>query len=61
MVGPAEVDNVLVAHPAVAEADVVGKRDPMVGEIVTAVVSLYQVIAMNAELGATSSPLAGIA
>jgi acetyl-CoA synthetase len=40
MVGPFEVENSLMAHPAVAEAAVVGKPDPIIGNIVKAFVSL---------------------
>jgi acetyl-CoA synthetase len=37
-IGPFEVENALIAHPAVAEAAVVGIPDPLRGEAVTAVV-----------------------
>ena len=40
MVGPFEVESALNAHPAVAESAVVGKPDPMIGEIVKAFVCL---------------------
>jgi acetyl-CoA synthetase len=40
MVGPFEVESTLMEHPAVAEAGVIGKPDPLVGEIVKAFVSL---------------------
>ena len=40
MVGPAEVESALVSHPAVAEAGVVGKPDPLSGQIVKAFVTL---------------------
>ncbi len=40
MVGPAEVERALVTHPAVLEAGVVGKPDPVSGEIVKAFVTL---------------------
>lgn len=39
-VGPFEVESALVAHPAVAEAGVIGKPDPMRGQIIKAFVSL---------------------
>jgi acetyl-CoA synthetase len=40
MVGPFEVESVLIEHPAVAEAGVIGKPDPVAMEIVKAFVSL---------------------
>jgi len=40
LIGPFEVESVLMEHRAVAEAGVIGKPDPMVGEIVKAFVSL---------------------
>jgi acetyl-CoA synthetase len=40
LVGPFEVESVLLAHPAVAEAAAVGKPDPVAYEIVKAFVSL---------------------
>ncbi|BAZ39301.1 acetyl-CoA synthetase [Calothrix sp. NIES-4101] len=40
MVGPFEVENALMEHPAVAEAGVIGKPNPMIGELVKAFVSL---------------------
>jgi len=40
MVGPFEVESVLMAHPAVAEAGVIGKPDPLIGEMVKAFVAL---------------------
>jgi acetyl-CoA synthetase len=42
LIGPFEVENVLTDHPAVAEAGVIGKPDPVVGEVVKAFVSLKQ-------------------
>jgi len=41
-VGPFEVESKLVEHPAVAEAGVIGKPDPMRGEIIKAFISLRQ-------------------
>jgi acetyl-CoA synthetase len=40
MVGPFEVESALMEHPAVAEAGVIGKPDPMIGELVKAFVAL---------------------
>jgi acetyl-CoA synthetase len=40
LIGPFEVESALMEHPAVAEAGVIGKPDPVVGEIVKAFVSL---------------------
>lgn len=40
MVGPFEVESTLMEHPAVAEAGVIGKPDPLIGELVKAFVSL---------------------
>ncbi|MDX1984672.1 MAG: acetate--CoA ligase [Bryobacteraceae bacterium] len=40
MVGPFEVESLLMEHPAVAEAGVIGKPDPVIGEVVKAFVVL---------------------
>ena len=40
LIGPFEVESALMEHPAVAEAGVIGKPDPVVGEVVKAFVSL---------------------
>jgi acetyl-CoA synthetase len=40
LVGPFEVESALLEHPAVAEAAVIGKPDPVAGEIVKAFVTL---------------------
>ena len=40
MVGPFEVESTLMDHPAVAEAAVIGKPDPLIGELVKAFVVL---------------------
>ena len=40
MVGPFEVESALMEHPAVAEAAVIGKPDPIIGELVKAFVAL---------------------
>jgi acetyl-CoA synthetase len=42
LVGPFEVESALLEHPAVAEAGVIGKPDPVAMEIVKAFVSLKQ-------------------
>ena len=40
LIGPFEVESTLMEHPAVAEAGVIGKPDPIAGEIVKAFVVL---------------------
>jgi acetyl-CoA synthetase len=40
LVGPFEVESVLIEHPAVGEAGVIGKPDPIAMEVVKAFVSL---------------------
>ena len=40
MVGPFEVESALMEHPAVAEAGVIGKPDPLIGQLVKAFVTL---------------------
>jgi len=40
LIGPFEVESVLMEHPAVAEAGVIGKPDPLLGEVIKAFVSL---------------------
>jgi acetyl-CoA synthetase len=40
LIGPFEVESALMEHPAVAEAGVIGKPDPVAGEIVKAFVTL---------------------
>jgi acetyl-CoA synthetase len=40
LIGPFEVESALMEHPAVAEAGVIGKPDPVAGEMVKAFVSL---------------------
>jgi acetyl-CoA synthetase len=40
MVGPFEVESALMEHPAVAEAGVIGKPDPLIGELVKAFVTV---------------------
>ena len=50
MVGPFEVESALMEHPAVAEAGVIGKPDPTIGEIVKAFVALRPGHTPNEEL-----------
>jgi len=40
LIGPFEVESALLEHPAVAEAGVIGKPDPVLGELVKAFVAL---------------------
>ena len=40
LIGPFEVESALMEHAAVAEAGVIGKPDPVIGEVVKAFVSL---------------------
>ena len=40
LIGPFEVESVLLEHEAVAEAGVIGKPDPVAGEVVKAFVAL---------------------
>lgn len=49
-IGPFEVESVLVAHPAVAEAAVVGAPDSLRGEVVIAFVVARPGVAANDEL-----------
>ena len=42
LVGPFEVESALIEHPAVAEAGVIGKPDPVAMEVVKAFVSLNE-------------------
>lgn len=50
MVGPFEVESALMEHPAVAEAGVIGKPDPVIGEVVKAFVVLRNGYAASEEL-----------
>ena len=50
MVGPFEVESALMEHPAVAEAGVIGKPDPVIGEIVKAFVVLREGYAASEDL-----------
>ncbi len=49
-VGPFEVESKLIEHPAVAEAGVIGKPDPVRGEIIKAFVSLREGYSPSDEL-----------
>jgi acetyl-CoA synthetase len=40
LIGPFEVESALMEHPAVVEAGVIGKPDPLLGETVKAFVTL---------------------
>ncbi|HSN11339.1 MAG TPA: acetate--CoA ligase [Propionibacteriaceae bacterium] len=42
LIGPFEVESVLMGHPAVAEAGVIGKPDEVAGQVVKAFVSLRE-------------------
>ncbi|MEL6148463.1 MAG: AMP-binding protein, partial [Chloroflexota bacterium] len=50
MVGPFEVESALIEHPDVVEAGVIGKPDPVAGQIVKAFVSLREGIEPTEEL-----------
>jgi acetyl-CoA synthetase len=50
LIGPFEVESVLMEHAAVAEAGVIGKPDPVAGEVVKAFVALRPGYAPSDEL-----------
>jgi acetyl-CoA synthetase len=50
LIGPFEVESALLEHPAVAEAGVIGKPDPIAGEVVKAFVALKSGFAEDEEL-----------
>jgi acetyl-CoA synthetase len=50
LIGPFEVESLLLEHPAVAEAGVIGKPDPIAGESVKAFVVLRPPAVASAEL-----------
>jgi acetyl-CoA synthetase len=54
-VGPFEVESKLVEHPAVAEAGVIGKPDPVRGEIIKAFIALREGYTASDELKAEIS------
>ena len=47
MVGPFEVESTLMEHPAVVEAAIIGKPDPIIGELVKAFIVLESGIEAN--------------
>ncbi|CAH1207075.1 Acetyl-coenzyme A synthetase [Paenibacillus plantiphilus] len=51
-VGPFEVESKLVEHPAIAEAGVIGKPDPVRGEIIKAFIALREGFTPSEELKA---------
>ncbi|MDB5052561.1 MAG: acetyl-CoA synthetase [Bacilli bacterium] len=51
-VGPFEVESKLIEHPAVAEAGVIGKPDPLRGEVIKAFISLREGFTPSEELKA---------
>jgi acetyl-CoA synthetase len=50
LIGPFEVESVMMEHPAVAEAGVIGKPDPVAGELVKAFVVLQRDVDPSDEL-----------
>jgi acetyl-CoA synthetase len=50
LIGPFEVESVLMEHPAVAEAGVIGKPDPVAMEVVKAFVALKRGFEPNEDL-----------
>ncbi len=50
LIGPFEVESVLMEHPAVAEAGVIGLPDPVAGEVVKAFVGLNRGFAEGEDL-----------
>ena len=50
LIGPFEVESALLEHPALAEAGVIGKPDPVAGEVVKAFVALKPGIQADEEL-----------
>jgi acetyl-CoA synthetase len=50
LIGPFEVESALMEHPAVAEVGVIGKPDPVAGEVVKAFVRLNLGFAPSAAL-----------
>jgi acetyl-CoA synthetase len=50
LIGPFEVESALMEHPAVAEVGVIGKPDPVAGEVVKAFVTLRHGVEPTEEL-----------
>ncbi len=50
MVGPFEVESALMEHPAVAEAGVIGKPEPVIGELVKAFVVIKEGFKLDEKL-----------
>jgi acetyl-CoA synthetase len=50
LIGPFEVESALLEHPAVADVGVIGKPDPVVGEVVKAFVALKPGVEPTPEL-----------
>jgi acetyl-CoA synthetase len=50
LIGPFEVESALMEHPAVAEAGVIGKPDPVVGQVVKAFVALKPGVSPSEDL-----------
>jgi acetyl-CoA synthetase len=50
VVGPTEIEEVLRRHPAIADAGIIGKMDPMKGNILKAFISLKPGFAPSEEL-----------
>ncbi len=50
LIGPFEVESALTDHPAVAEAAVIGKPDPTVGEMIKAYVTLKNGVVADDDL-----------
>ena len=49
-IGTSEVESAFVSHPAVAEAAVIGKSDPIKGEVIKAFVILREGYKLNTQL-----------
>ncbi|MGB9225579.1 acetate--CoA ligase [Mycobacterium sp.] len=50
LIGPFEVESALTDHPAVAEAAVIGKPDPMLGEMIKAFVTVKNGVVADEDL-----------